>query len=871
MGPAMGPGGGRGGRGGFGGRGGPMAGRGGPARPGEASFGNRRPMGRANSVRGMLNFELRNSAFDARPYSLNGQAVPKANYANGSFGFTLGGPLIIPKLIRSERTFFTLNYRGTRSRSAFNALTTVPTALERAGDFSQSLAPSPVTVYDPATGLPFPGNRIPASRLNPAALGLLDYIPLANQTGAIQNYQLLTSVPSNSDNFGGMISRPVTTRDRVNANFNMQRAGRLTQQVFGFRDDTDSSGLNLTLGWSRTLERRSMNNLRWTFSRSRNETLPFFAFQDDVAGRLGIAGASTNPINYGPPNLNFTNFGSLTDASPLRNVNQTSSLSDFVQFTKGRHNLTFGGDFRRLQFNSVTDSNARGTFVFSGIATSGFDAAGQPLAGTGFDFADFLLGFPQQSSIRFGASDTYFRGSVYSGHAMDDWRVRSNLTVNLGVRYEYFTPLVEKYDRLANLDIAPGFSAAAVVTPGGTGPYSGAFPRGLVNPDRNNFSPRIGIAWRPPGRGRMLVRAGYGIFYNGSIYSNFTRQLGSQPPFAASSGTLVTTAAQPLTLQNGFPAAPSGTITNTFAIDRYYALGYAQTWSLSVQRDLPHALVIEAGYNATKGTRLDIQRIPNRAAPGSTLDAEQRRQIGNAQAFTFESSEGNSIFHSGQVRLTRRMQRGVAANAVYTWGKSIDNASTFGGGAATVAQNDRDLSAERGLSSFDRRHNLQLNYVLSVPGGTRRSALLRDWTLSGSWVIQSGSPFTARVLGNQANTGGTGAVGAGRADATGIPIAPVAPGQYFNPAAFAVPAAGTFGNAGRNTIRGPATVMANLSLMRSFPLGERRRLNFSVNGTNFLNHPGVTGLGTVVNSSTYGRATSAQGMRTLSLGMRVNF
>src|SRR5207244_3367909 len=174
--------------------------------------------------------------------------------------------------------------------------------------------------------------------------------------------------------------------------------------------------------------------------------------------------------------------------------------------------------------------------------------------------------------------------------------------------------------------------------------------------------------------------------------------------------TLTTSLAQPLTFQNVLPTVASSIITNTYAIDRYYALGYAQTWNLIVQREFPHSIVVELSYQGTKGTKLDIQRLPNRAAPGSPLTAEQRRQIGNAQGFTFESSEGNSIYHAFQTRVTRRMQKGIGVYGTYTFGKSIDNASTFGGGTSTVAQNDKDLRAERGLSSFDKRHNLSLNY-----------------------------------------------------------------------------------------------------------------------------------------------------------------
>jgi len=305
-----------------------------------------------------------------------------------------------------------------------------------------------------------------------------------------------------------------------------------------------------------------------------------------------------------------------------------------------------------------------------------------------------------------------------------------------------------------------------------------------------------------------------------------------------------------------------------------------QSWNFSVQREFPHSIVLEASYLGNKGTRLDIQRLPNRAAPGSPLTAEQRRQIGNATGFTFETSDGNSIYHAGQFRVTRRFQRGLAVYATYTYSKSIDDASSIGGGGATVAQNDLDLRAERGVSSFNRPQSLSLNYVLASPAGKGAflpssglaGKLLQEWTLSGGITAQSGAPFTARVLGNLANTGGTGSVGSGRANATGAPIDAAGPGQFFNLLAFTIPQPGQYGNAGRNTIEGPGTVALNLSLSRSFRLGDdRRRLEFRVHSTNFTNHPGITGLNTVINATNYGLPISAQGMRSVSATVRLRF
>ncbi|MBI3693377.1 MAG: TonB-dependent receptor, partial [Acidobacteria bacterium] len=809
-----------------------------------------------------------------RPYSLTGQTVDKPSYAQSRFGIVAGGTLRIPKVISSDKTFFFFNYFATRSRDPFQATATLPTLAQRNGDFSQAGS----VIFDPATHLPLVGNRVPADRFSRAAVGLLDFIPPANQPGLVQNYQYLTSNRSDANNFGLRLNHTLSRRDSFSFNLNLQTRDANPSQIYGFRDETDGRGFNSMLAWTHTLGPKLLNRLGLNFSRNRSNTAPFFAFGRNVAGELGIAGTSSDPINYGPPNLSFTNFGGLTDASPLLRRDQTTSVSDAVTVVRGRHNVTTGGEYRRMQLNTRTDQNARGTFTFSGLATSGFDAQGQPLPATGYDFADFLFGLAQASSIRFGSANTYFRGTVYNAFAQDDFRVRSNLTINLGLRYEFFTPLHEKYGRMANLDVAPGFTGVAVVTPGGAGPYSGAFPDGLVNPDKNNFSPRIGIAWRPFAKSHFQVRAGYGLFYNGSIYTQFPSRLASQPPFA-NTATLTTSLVRPLTLENGFAPGPTAQITNTYAVDRGYRVGYAQTWNFSIQQELPHSLIMELGYLGTKGTKLDIQRLPNRAAPGSPLTAEQRRQIGNAVGFTFDSSEGNSIYHAAQVRLTRRFRKGISANAFYTFAKSIDNASTFGGGGAVVAQNDKDLAAERGLSSFDQRHTLNLFYILSSPvgpnlyfmrGGGRLADLLKDWNLSGGMTAGSGTPFTARVLGNLSNSGGTGSVGSGRADATGAPVD--SGGGFFNTAAFTIPPAARFGDAGRNTIPGPGLLSFNLSFGRSFRVGdERRRLEFRVDSQNFTNHVSFSGLATVVNASNYGLATSTRPMRQVNVTLRFRF
>jgi hypothetical protein len=365
------------------------------------------------------------------------------------------------------------------------------------------------------------------------------------------------------------------------------------------------------------------------------------------------------------------------------------------------------------------------------------------------------------------------------------------------------------------------------------------------------------------------VRAGYGWYFNGSVYNSAANRLAQQPPFAKSS-SVNTSTDRPLTIQDGFLTGVTKAITNTFAIDRFYRVGYAQTWNFAVQQDLPYSLNMEVAYLGTKGTRLDIQRLPNRATPGSPLTSEQRRLIGNAVGFTYDSAEANSIFHSGQFRLSRRFRRGISANSSYTYGKSIDNASSFGGG---VAQDDRNLAAERGLSTFDRRHNLNLFWMFSTGGfsaGPQKRLLFRDWSLTGGASIRSGGNYTAMVLGNQADAGGSGAVGSGRADASGLSIS--APGSFFNPLAFILPPAGRYGNAARNTIRGPSTFTMNAGVSRTIRFGETRRsLDIRADATNLLNSVNIGRIGTTVNSSTYGVALDAASMRSLNLSLRFRF
>ncbi len=346
--------------------------------------------------------------------------------------------------------------------------------------------------------------------------------------------------------------------------------------------------------------------------------------------------------------------------------------------------------------------------------------------------------------------------------------------------------------------------------------------------------------------------------------------MAQQPPFSQTL-QVATSAANVLTLQNGFTASPIQGLTNTYAVDPRYQIGYAQTWNFSVQQSLPASLVAVATYLGTKGTRLDQQFLPNSTPPGAPAASAA------PSGYIYEQSNGNSVYNSATFQLMRRFRSGLGAGASYTYAKSMDDAGT--GGRAVVAQDYLNLAAERALSSFDQRHNFSLNWQYSsgmaIRGGALmngwKGKLLRDWTVMNSLMIRSGTPLTATAGGTRSITGGTGVSGSVRADATGLPIEATSTSPYFNTAAFAQPVSGYWGTAGRNTIPGPTTFSLNAALGRSFPVGERRNIELRMEANNVLNRVTITGFGTTVGSSTFGVASAAAAMRTMTASLRFRF
>jgi trimeric autotransporter adhesin len=894
-----------------GGRGGGGFGGGGPMVFGRRGFDINRP-------HGSIYYGVGDSALNASPFSLTGAPTEKPSYLQNSFGGSIGGPLNIPHIYHGgSKTFYFVNFNGKHGENPFDQFSTVPTLLERQGNFSQTTNSStgqPVEIFNPLTNTSYPNATIP--NINSAALGLLQYIPTPNLPGAYQNFHYVTSAISDSDDLnirvnhsfgaapaggrrggGGGRNAP---RNSLQIGFHYhQSSTTLTNPFPSVGGSTTVRSFDIPVSYTRSIGKLT-NIIRFDFNRARTRTQNLYAFNNDITGALGITGVSTNPFDWGLPNLSFRDITSLQDTTPSLARPETYTFSDNVIWNHGKHTWRWGGDFRRVQVNTETDSNPRGSFVFSGTNTAQF-VGGQQVPGTGYDFADFLLGLPQQTSVQFGGSN-YFRGNYWDLYAQDEWKMRANLTLNLGVRYEYVSPLTELNSHLVNLELSPGVLTQTppyIVVPVQPG-YIG-LPDSLVRPDRKGFAPRIGLAWKP--LPNTVVRAGYGINYNTGAYQGIAQQLALQPPFATTATNVqaLFPALPNLTLQSGFPEPGLDTITDNYAVNPDYRMGYVQIRNLDIQQQIRPTLLLNLDYTGTKGTNLDILEAPNRTPNGILIPG--------VQAFTYENSVADQEANALSVRVRKRLASGFAVGGTYTFSKSLDDASSIGagatssastpglgaggtgaagggsatnGGTANVAQNPLDLSAERGLSSFNQAHKFTADYLYELPfghdkrwlvGNTPWRAVFGDWQWSGDLTIASGLPFTPRLLNNpcEVNGGTNGTLRPDLVPGQSISLPNPSIAEWFNTAAFSAQTTCSYGNARRNSIIGPGSKVFDMAFTKLFPLKEARMLEFRAQATNIFNMVNYSSIDTAIGSPTFGRVIASGSMRQFTLTARFRF
>ena len=928
------------GGGGFGGGGGGRGGRGGGGGGGFGSgaFRNFNP----SQPHGSIFYRGANGALDSAQWSPDLLPQTKPSSYQNAYGVTFAESPYIPGLTKPNlKQFVFLNLTGQKNLTAFlGGPSRVPTALERTGNFSQSTqvvngATVPVTIYDPATGLPVAGDNLAnaATPISPQALALLQYYPAPNLPVNAQgyNYETISNAGNNvvaanaryvrtiggaaGSPFGmfgggggggrrGAGSKgPATLQQNINIGFNYSHQASDQRNIFLLLGGaSESDGNQLSAGYTVSYGRLS-NHATVSWNRLNTQTRNYFtntATDPTTVAGLTIpnrSGGFADPSFYnGLPSLNISNFAGLSNATPSQIINQTISFSDFVAYRHAKHNFRLGLDIRRVHADSIGGNDPLGQFTFTGYATeSPTDKAAGSLATTGSGFADFLLGLPQSTAIQAGLYKIYLRDNVYDGYAQDDFRVAANWTLNFGLRYEYFGPYTEKNNRLANLDHNADFSAVDVVMPGQTGQYEGKYPSSLVNADRAMYAPRFGAAWRPSSNGKWLkqtvVRFGYGINYNTGQFATMAKSLSFQPPFAetqtndipvasaanptpASTGCVTTTPTSTanLTLANGFDCSTAETIQNSYSVDKNYRLGRVQAYNVNIQRTFPLGIVFNIGYNGAKGSNLDVVGSPNSTPAGVSTPG--------VSPFLYETSAAGSRSNSLVVSVQKRQQKGIALGITYTWAHAIDNASSIGGGSATSVQNFRRLDLEESNSGFDVRQSATGNWLLELPFGPNRayfnkggffSHALDGFSLSGTFTFSTGSYFTPMYSGSQAEAA-SGNLFTLRPDrVVGEPVKGAGTIADFFNKGAFAAPVGEYGTASRNSIEGPGTVAVNASLSRTISFGQTRSFEARVTASNVFNTVQYSGINTTENSANFGEVTSAAQMRTLLLQARYRF
>jgi len=858
---------------GFGGPGGP-GGFGGPG----GGRGNFRGF-RADQPHGAVFWNGNNSALNALPYAVSGQRETQPDYGSNNFGLTFIGQPYLPKLTKpSGKDTLFLTFSATRTSTPIDQYAIVPTAAQR-------------------------GSCLSTLSSQPAGCNLLTFFPLPNLANNSQgyNYYFASTGQSNSTQGGLRYIRAVGPnaslptgggrggggggggrrnqqnqglRQSVNANFNYADSASDNVNLFPeLGGKTAGHNYSLQTGYSLGYHRIN-SNLTGGWNRSLSQVKNFFTDGTDVATQIGVLGPdgaplNSSPLNYGVPNIVLSGTTGLNEQQPSFRVQQTISLSETLSYGHGKHNYRFGGDYRRVHSDILGSSNATGTFDFTGTADEAF--------------AKLLAGTPDASSISSSVSKDYLRQNVWDLYAQDDFRAYSNLTLNYGVRYEYFSPYIEKFNHLAELAAGPGFTQIADIYPGCTGQFCGTVPRSLVYPFHGGVAPRLGLALRLPKS--TVVRAGYAINFNNGQYSTFVASMVHQPPYANVQQNSITTT--PITLGDGFPI-PESQQTPTYSLDPHYTLPYVQAWNIDIQKTFGLGILLNVGYNGSKGTHLDIASAPLPCSNNAGADFAPCQNLNGAPAtaivpFKYEQSSAFSSFHDGTIRLRKRLQKGVSMGASYQYSHSIDNAGSIGGTSSVVAQNWRNLTAEEGNSSFDQRHRLTGDYLFELPfgkdkayltGGGFASKALEGLSVSGAFTFATGTPLspTYQASTSEVNTFTEGSERPNRNPGVSLTAGAESLHQWFNRTAFstAAPANG-IGNASRNSIPSPGTISNAMSLSKTEQLGDTRSLEVRATANNVFNTVQYSGVDTNVNSPTFAEVLSAASMRSFTFLARFRF
>ncbi len=795
----------------------------------------------ANEFHGTVYDYLRNADLDAHNY-FAGSGPDK--YIRNQFGGTIGGP------IRENKTFFFASYDGLREEQQLTQLGTVPALAVRNGDLS-SLG---TVVSNPFTGQPFPGNVIPASMISPYSADVLKLFPLPNLPGASGNYLGSPIATSNQDQGSGRLDQrlsdtsQLTLRYTYGQQYLVEPFAENETELPGFGDFVNNRGHNALLRYQKTFGPRVTNSLLFGFNR---EIRQIFAqnHTTDVNTLWGVDYLPTVPRDYGYPGISVNGYSRVGDVAslPIDRADNTYQISDGLTLIHGAHNLSMGGDVRKLQENGYIEVYSRGQIDFTGALT-------------GSGIGDLLLGLPTLGiQSRYTGPQT-LRTTIYGGYIQDDWKVSRHLTLNLGLRYEYITPPTDPTNRMATFDFQTG-QTVQVGTDGTS--------RSGIKPSLTDFAPRVGFAWSPIEK--LVIRGGYGIYYDEGMFV-VNSALYFNPPYFTIS-VFFPTAQSLLTLQNPF-AETNGYVPPAALsiVDPHFEPAYVQQWNLNLQREFS-AGVLTVAYSASKGTHLPRSLDINQPASPSPLPISSREPYPQYSNILMTESGGDSEYQSLQVTFHRQLSKGLSLLGAYTFSKSIDDTSAFlpTPEDQNFPQDSHNYHLERALSSFDTPNRATVALIYNIPG---RSRWTRNFTLSSIITAQSGQPLTAFLSTDNSNTNNTGGnFGVDRPNISGsIAVANPSAQQWFNTAAFSVPAPYTWGDAGRNIIRGPGVFTTDISLRRSFALTERLRLVAEGQAFNTQNRVNFNQPDNYADQPlTFGKIFSAKDPRQIQFALRLQF
>jgi hypothetical protein len=837
-----------------------------------------------NQVHGTLFEFLRNDKLDARNFFI----AKKAPYRQNQFGFALGGPVVLPKFDGHNKSFFFLNYEGTRIRQGRTSNVLVPSEAFRRGDFSSLSTP----IRDPLTGIPFSGNIIPQNRIDPATVYFQQFMPAQNTATGTFAYAAPFMNDQNQGN--ARYDHIFSPRDTMSARYSINHLEAFNPGSYPTNGGSNQRQRvqNLIASETHIFSPTVVNDLRLGYTRMHNANLNQ-GLGTNYTGQAGIGGFEFTSLNFpGFPSLGITGFQGIAGNAyqPLVNPTNMYELIDTVAINKGAHNIKFGADLRNYRLTSTNSANSRGAFSFSGTYT-------------GNGYADFLTGYPTSGSRSFPRNLFGLYETRYHFFVEDDWKVTRNLTLNLGLRYElnlqptamlgqsarfnFQTQLWEVSTYKGQINTVsqqvaqfayPKF-ASQIVKATDVG-----LPNKLLYNNYNDWAPRLGLAWRPFGDNKTVVRTGAGIFYLLTSGNNAVSAPIINVPFIVDESKQQATVNgfPTLQVQNFFPAFSSNAnfVTPlTFGFNSHMKTPVLYQWNFAIQREITSNLSIEVAYVGNKGTHLEYALPVNLPMVSSTdlRPFQQRRPNPALGTGSYYDNRNNSNYNALEMKIEQRFSHGLNFLASYAWSKVIDGSTNEGGDGA---DNPFNLQTMRGLSNLDVGQRFVFSGGWEIPVGKGRTfmsampgaadAILGGWQLGGILTLQGGFPFTPSMSSDPANVAFSYArrpdvVGTGKVDKCTAE-------RCFNIADFKVPAPYTIGNAGRNILRGPGIANLDFSIFKNFMFTERMYLQFRAEAFNALNHTQFNNPNTNIElPNSGGRIFSARDARIGQFGLKLYF